>query len=92
MVQAERDPLTGAERDHVFIAPADAARLGIRQDQPLVLKSASGSFVGRAFLAPVAAGTLQGHWPEVNALLAPGVVDPAGGVPDYNAEVELEPS
>jgi molybdopterin-dependent oxidoreductase alpha subunit len=90
MVQRERDPLTGAERDHVFIAPEDAARLGIRQDQPVRLVNARGALRGRAFLAPVAPGTLQAHWPEANVLVAHGVVDAGGGVPDYNAEVELE--
>ncbi|HEX5011147.1 MAG TPA: molybdopterin-dependent oxidoreductase [Planctomycetota bacterium] len=89
MVQHDRDPLTGAQRDHVFIAPADAQRLGIRQDDPLRLESPHGSYRGRAFLADVAPGTLQGHWPEVNVLIAPGVVEPGGGVPDYNATVTL---
>jgi molybdopterin-dependent oxidoreductase alpha subunit len=90
MVQRDRDPLTGADRDHVFIAREDASRLGIRHNQAIRLRSASGEFAGRAFLADVAIGTLQGHWPELNVLVAPGVVDAAGGVPDYNAEVVLE--
>ena len=90
MVQQERDPLTGAERDHVFIAPQDAARLGLRQDDRVRLLSAHGEFRGRAFLADVAPGTLQGHWPEVNGLIASGVIEPGGGVPDYNARVTLE--
>ncbi len=89
MVQRERDPLTGADRDHVFIAPQDAASLGLAPDDPLLLVSEHGSFRGRAFLADVAPGTLQGHWPEVNVLIAPGVVEPGGGVPDYNARVTL---
>jgi anaerobic selenocysteine-containing dehydrogenase len=89
MVQRERDPLTGADRDHIFIAPADAQRLGIRQDDLLCLQSPHGTFRGRAFLADVAPGTLQGHWPEVNGLIARGVVEPGGGVPDYNATVTV---
>jgi molybdopterin-dependent oxidoreductase alpha subunit len=89
MVQAERDHLTGADRDHVFIAPEDARRLGLVQDQPLELESAHGRFRGRAFLAPVSAGTLQGHWPEVNHLLPADRRDPEGGVPDYNARVRV---
>ena len=90
MVQKALDPLTGAERDHVFVSPADAARLGLATGDRVRLRSATGEFRGRAFVAPVAPGTLQGHWPEVNALIAPGVVEPSGGVPDYNAEVTLE--
>jgi molybdopterin-dependent oxidoreductase alpha subunit len=90
MVQRERDPLTGADRDHVFIAPPDAARLGLHQDDPVRLRSPHGEFLGRLFLADVAPGTLQGHWPEVNVLIASGVVEPGGGVPDYYARVTLE--
>jgi molybdopterin-dependent oxidoreductase alpha subunit len=92
MVQRERDPLTGADRDHVFVSRADAARLGIAQDERVVVHNAHGRLVGRAFLADVAEGTLQAHWPEANVLLAAGRVDPHGGVPDYNAEVVLAPA
>lgn len=89
MVQRERDPLTGADRDHVFVSRQDAERLGLRQDERVLLRSRHGEFRGRVFLADVAPGTLQGHWPEVNGLIAPGIIEPGGGVPDYNAEVEL---
>ncbi len=89
MVQVERDSLTGAERDHVFIAPLDAKRLGLRTNEKVLVKSAVGELRGRAFVADVAPGTLQAHWPEANALVPSGVFDPDGGVPDYNAEVEL---
>jgi predicted molibdopterin-dependent oxidoreductase YjgC len=91
MVQAARDPLTGAERDHVFIAASDAARLGLLQDQPIRLRNELGEYRGRVFVADVTPGTLQGHWPEVNGLIAHGRVDAGGGVPDYNADVSVEP-
>ncbi len=91
MVQEQRDPLTGAERDHVFISAEDARRLGLEHDQPLRLWNELGEYRGRAFVAPVARGTLQGHWPEVNGLIPHGIVDPGGGVPDYNCEVTVEP-
>ncbi len=90
MIQRDRDPLTGAHRDHVFVAPADAARLGLAAGDPLVLRNAHGELRGRAFLAEVAAGTLQAHWPEANVLIPAGRVDKDGGVPDYNAEVTVE--
>jgi molybdopterin-dependent oxidoreductase alpha subunit len=90
MVQADIDPLTGAARDHVFIAPVDAARLGLRADEPIVVTSATGQFRGRVFLAEVAPGTVQGHWPEVNVLLADGLLEPSSRVPDYNADVTIE--
>ncbi len=89
MIQAEVDPHTGAARDHVFLAPADARRLGLAHDDPIRLENEHGNFRGRAFLADVAPGTLQGHWPEMNVLIGLGPVDPEGGVPDYNARVRL---
>jgi molybdopterin-dependent oxidoreductase alpha subunit len=90
MIQAERDALTGADRDHVFIHEADARRLGLAPDQPIRLRNELGEFHGRVFVAPVALGTLQAHWPEVNGLIPHGIVDPGGGVPDYNCEVSVE--
>lgn len=90
MVGAHRDPLTGAERDHVFLSPEDAERLSLATDDPVLLRSSTGEFRGRAFVAEVAPGTLQGHWPEVNVLIPAGRLDPEGGVPDYNADVTLE--
>lgn len=89
MIQRDRDPLTGAYRDHVFISAADAAHLGLRQDDPIRLESAVGSYDARAFVADVAAGTVQGHWPEVNILIPAGRTDRDGGVPDYNVEVRI---
>ena len=89
MVQAERDSLNGAERDHVLISRDDAARLGLRRDDRIVLRSKVGEYRGRAFPVDSARGTLQGHWPEVNVLLPSGIVDAFGGVLDYNAEVTI---
>lgn len=90
MVQGEVDPLTGARRADVLISPQDAARHGLGDGDPVLLRSAHGEFRGRARLAPIRPGNVQGHWPEVNVLLPPDRVDPGGGVPDYNAVVRLE--
>jgi anaerobic selenocysteine-containing dehydrogenase len=89
MVQHNRDPITGASRDHIFISRQDAARLGLKTNDPVKVSNECGQFRGRAFVAPVAPGTLQGHWPELNPLVPHGHVDPLGGVPDYNATVTL---
>lgn len=89
MVQEEVDPLTGAARDHIFVAAVDAAKLGLRADDPIVVASATGRFRGRVFLADVAPGTVQGHWPEVNCLLQDGLLEPVSRVPDYNVDVTL---
>ena len=85
----ETDQLTGADRDHIFVSRVDAERLELRQDDPVRLESTYGTYDGRAFIADVAPGTLQGHWPEVTVLIGSGVVDAEGGVPDYNARVRL---
>ncbi len=89
MIHGDTDQLTGADRDHVFISPADAERLHVENDDPIRLESENGAYDGRAFVAEVAPGTLQGHWPEMNVLIGAGVVDAEGGVPDYNARVRL---
>ena len=90
MVQREVDPLTGAARDHIYMHAEDAADLGLRADDRIVLSNAHGRFNGRVFLAEVARGSLQGHWPELNQLLPHGRIEPEGGVPDYNAWVEVQ--
>ncbi len=89
MIQGEVDPLTGAARDHVLMAPADAVALGLGRDEPVLLRSEHGEMPARVFPADVAVGTLQAHWPEANVLLPPERRDPEGGVPDYNADVEV---
>ncbi|HSP97990.1 MAG TPA: FdhF/YdeP family oxidoreductase [Candidatus Dormibacteraeota bacterium] len=90
LIYAEVDPLTGAARDAVFIHPDDAAALHLSSGDRIALVSANGRFEGRVQLAPIARGNLQAHWPESNPLLARGVVDPLGGVPDYMAVVRIE--
>jgi predicted molibdopterin-dependent oxidoreductase YjgC len=89
MIQQDRDPLTGAERDHIFVAAADAQRLGLQANSPIEVRNQQGRYRGRAYIADVAPGTLQGHWPEVLCLIPHGRIDPQGGVPDYNANVRI---
>jgi molybdopterin-dependent oxidoreductase alpha subunit len=90
IVQGDVDPLTGASRDHVLMHPDDMRERGVDQDNAVLVRSAHGEVRGRAFAAPVARGTAQMHWPEANPLIAPGVRDPGGLVPDYNALVAIE--
>jgi predicted molibdopterin-dependent oxidoreductase YjgC len=91
LVYAEIDPLTGAARDAIFVHPDDAAALHLASGDRIALVNDHGRFVGRVQLAAIARGNLQVHWPEANQLIARGVVDPTGGVPDYNALVRIEP-
>ena len=89
MIWEYRDPLTGAARDDVLISAEDVARLGLREGQRVRLRSDAGEMDARVRTAPILAGNLQVHWPEGNALISRGRVDPRCGEPDYNAVVEV---
>lgn len=91
MIHGKKDPLTGAARDDIFISREDAARLGIKNGDTIVLHNTRGEFRGRARIDRVKPGSLQAYWPEVNGLIAAGCLDPSG-VPDYNAVVEVIPA
>jgi molybdopterin-dependent oxidoreductase alpha subunit len=91
MTYSDHDALTGTSgRDAVFIAAADAARLGLAEGAAVRLVSELGAFDGRCRLAPVAPGCLQIYWPEGNVLIGRRL-DPASGEPDYNAVVRVVP-
>ena len=89
MVQAERDPLTGGLRDHVFMAEVDARRLGLTEGDPVTLRSSVGVFRGRCRIAQLKERNLQLFWPEANPLIRRDVVEPQCGIPDFTAVVEL---
>jgi predicted molibdopterin-dependent oxidoreductase YjgC len=90
MVQHDVDPLNGASRDAVLIAPEDAARLGIAEGARVRLTSRAGAFIGRARISAMKPGNLEVHWPEANRLLSRDTIDPRSREPDYNAVVRLE--
>ena len=93
MVFKPKDPLTGAERDAVFIDEADAAALGLGEGDAVRLRSDTGAYEGRLRLVRLPTRTLQVHWPEGNVLIPGGPEhrEPGSRVPDYNALVTLEP-
>ncbi len=91
MIQGRRDPLTGGGRDDVFMAPADADRLGLAEGDPLTLRSDVGLFRGRCRPAPMKERNLQVFWPEANPLIRHDVVEPQCGIPDFTAVVRVEP-
>ncbi len=90
MVQHARDPLTGAEREDVLMAPEDAGRLGLRAGTRVRLRSAVGQFEGRVRLDALKPGNVEVHWPEANDLLSLEERDRLSHEPDYNAFVTLE--
>ena len=91
MVHASKDPLTGASRDALFIAPSDASALGLGEGDSVVVRSQIGSLPARVHLANLRPGNVQVFFPEGNVLLRPGRRDAGSGVPDYNAVVTVEP-
>jgi anaerobic selenocysteine-containing dehydrogenase len=91
MVWRDVDPLTGADRDALFLAGEDARRLGVRDGDAVLVRSAHGEMRARVHLAPIRPGNVQAFFPEANPLLAPARRDPISGVPDYNAIVEVVP-
>jgi molybdopterin-dependent oxidoreductase alpha subunit len=90
LIYAETDPITGAGRDAVFMNVEDASALKLRQNDRISLVNELGRFEGRVFLAQIAKGNLQVHWPEANPIIRRGVNEVLGGVPDYNARVRVE--
>jgi molybdopterin-dependent oxidoreductase alpha subunit len=90
MVHAEIDPLTGAARDSVLIADADADRLGLAEGARVIVRSDHGELRAHVHRAPLRPGNVQVFYPEGNVLLPGGHRD-RSGVPDYNTTVELVP-
>ena len=90
LIYAEVDPLNGAARDAVLMNADDAARLHLVHGDPIVLRNALGTFEGRVFLAPIAAGNLQIHWPEGNHLIDRDRRDADSDTPDYTTRVRIE--
>ncbi|HEY5551180.1 MAG TPA: FdhF/YdeP family oxidoreductase [Opitutaceae bacterium] len=90
LVYAEVDPLTGAPRDAVLMNVDDAASLHLKHGDRVTLASDTGRLEASVFLAPLARGNLQVHWPEGNTIVPRGRTDTHGGVPDYNALVRVE--
>jgi molybdopterin-dependent oxidoreductase alpha subunit len=90
LIYAETDPLNNAPRDAVLMHPEDAAELHLEANERVLLINELGKYEGRVFLAPIARRNLQIHWPEGNVIIRRGVLDAAGGVPDYNARVQVQ--
>lgn len=90
LIYAEVDPLNGAARDAVLINADDAAERRLMQGDRVELVNNLGRYTGRVFLAPIAPGNLQIHWPEGNHLLPRDGREPSSDTPDYNTRVRLE--
>ena len=90
LIYAEVDPINGASRDSILMNEIDAEELHLKHGDPIQLINENGSYAGHVFLAPIARGNLQAHWPEVNIIIPHGLIDQEGGVPDYKTIVSIE--
>ena len=89
MVWKQRDPMTGAGRDALFISADDARSLGFDDGAPVTVRSDSGEAPATIRLSPIRAGNVQMFFPEANAVVRAGRRDQASLVPDYNAVVTI---
>ena len=90
MIHAQKDAITGATRDAVFMSAADAKALHLSDSDPVILRNDNGEYRGAVQIVPIAKGNLQVMWPEGNVLLHRKKRSPESGVPDYNAYVTVE--
>jgi molybdopterin-dependent oxidoreductase alpha subunit len=91
IIHGDKDPITGAARDDILMSQESASSLGLKNGDAIILRNERGQFRGHVKIDRIKPGNLQGHWPEVNVLVAAGCLDPSG-VPDYNAIVEVVPA
>jgi molybdopterin-dependent oxidoreductase alpha subunit len=91
MVWHDIDPLTGAARDALFMAGADAVALGVADGAAVLVRSPHGELRARVHVAPIRPGNVQVFFPEANPLLAAARRDPVSGVFDDTAVVEVVP-
>ena len=90
MVHAERDPLTGAARDALFMAPEDAGTNNLLEGDRVVVRSDLGELHAQIHISDLRPGNVQVFFPEGNVLLRAGRRDEQSGVPDYNTIVTVE--
>jgi len=89
LIYAEVDPLNGAPRDAVLMNGEDAAARRLLHGDAVELANALGTYRGRVFIAPLAPGSLQVHWPEGNPLLARDARERDADTPAYTARVTV---
>jgi molybdopterin-dependent oxidoreductase alpha subunit len=83
MVHEDMDANTAAGRDDILMNWEDAHRLGLMSGDRVRLHNDVGTYEGRVLFAPVAAGTLEVHWPEGNVLVDPQARSPLAKIPAY---------
>jgi molybdopterin-dependent oxidoreductase alpha subunit len=86
----QEDPITGSSsRRDVLLAAADLEALGLRDGDPVLVRSELGELRATARSGPCRRRHVQAFWPESNVLVGRRY-DPVSGEPDYNAVVSVE--
>lgn len=83
IVHQDRDPMNNQLRDAVLMNEEDAARLGVRAGERVVLENAFGSYIGKVVFAPLASRTIQVHYPEANHLVNPKARSSLAQIPAF---------
>lgn len=85
VVYEEADLYRGnARRDVVMISPSDAARLGYREGERVVVVSECGEMAATVAIVAVSAGSAAMYYPEANRLV-PRVLDPLSRTPAFKS-------
>ncbi|MFE5318967.1 FdhF/YdeP family oxidoreductase [Paenibacillus sp. NPDC056579] len=90
MIYSDIDPFNNADRYDVLINGEDAASLGLREGDAVVVYNRYGLLHGRAKPAAIRRGNIGVHWPEGNSLIPKGVYEPHAGIPEYNIAAVVE--
>jgi molybdopterin-dependent oxidoreductase alpha subunit len=92
LLYSKKDTMSGAPRNGLLISAEDAAALGVKNGERVLVKSDNGqSMECRIRIDNMKPRSVQAFWPECNVLIRRRVCDVAAGVPDYNAIVEIVP-
>ncbi len=92
LVERAYDPMMGGRREDLLISEEDAGALHLRDGDPVVVRNDVGSLRARCKVVRIKPRNVQMYWPEANAVIRRGVVDPQCGMPDYNALVQVAPA
>lgn len=90
MIYSEKDPFNNADRYDIIMNSEDAARLNIREGEPIVAYNKFGTYQGNAKFEEVKSGNIAVYWPEGNVLLPKGVYEKYAKIPEYNTTVIVE--
>lgn len=87
VVYEEEDLYRGQDRrDVILMNPADVARLGLREDEPVRVGSSAGEMVAFVREFDIAEGCAAMYYPEAN-ILVPRTRDPLSKTPAFKSVV-----